>query len=1409
MSYGQSRIWFPSIYLEDKTTYNCTTSYRLKGPLDLNRLEAALRQVTQRHESFRTSFHTDSFTGEAKQVILRRSKFRLRVLVSTNDKSDVEREFGNMHSHIYDLEHGDTFRVVLLTHASDYHTIVFGYHHIIMDGVSWQLTLQEIERCYTSPTKHTSPVQYSLFADKQRQAVQSNAFAGQLQFWKSQFHDLPDTLPLFPFAKTSSRKEMTNYATIDLVHPLEASLTNKIKAVSKKAKVTTSHFYLTAFQVMLHRFLGVDDQCIGLVDANRNDSTFMQTIGFLLNFLPLRVNLANDPSFENLAQQTRTSVYAALGNSDIPIDLILDELHVPRSTNSPPLFQTIFNYRMGALKQSSIGDVTLEWHDYKDTRTPYDIAVSIDEKDDGSGGFLSLGLLDYLFDREGGDLLIKSYVNILEQAASDPSMRLSDYTLFPEAASKESTLLGIGDNIETTWPETLSKRIGHLVETQPDELALKDSSGKVLTYREMGDRVNAIAAALGTLPVVQGGSRVGVCCQQSADMVCALLAIMRLGAVYVPLDSSMPVERLGFICEEAQLHSLVHDTETASIAKQLSSKSGSAVNLTSLPNRTEKTIPDRSEAASNAFIMFTSGSTGKPKGVQLTHANYMTQVLAASQKLGLRQETVLQQSSVSFDISLAQIFYCLANGGTLIVTDTQKNPEAMAALIRREKVTFTLCVPSEYSILLRHGKEDLVSSRSWRIAYAGGEAFPLGLKEKFRDLQLDNLAVFNAYGPTEGAIAATMCEIDYRNINDGRIPIGRRLNNYAAYVVDDDANPVPVGFPGELVIGGPGISPGYWRNLDLTKQKFIPDSISGSKNLARGWTTLYRTGDKARLLGDGSLVYQGRMEGDSQVKLRGVRIELEEIETAILNSANGALSDAAVILKGEAEKFMAAFVVFSDGREPSNSTEYLRSLRSTLPLPSFMKPAVINDLAQLPITASGKLDRRALSAISLGKIAAAESTAPLTTTERKLSEIWQTLLVDNSESLEIEKTSDFFSVGGNSLLLLKMQADIRDRLSIDLSLPELFQNNTLEGLASRIDATGADISAKIDWEAETALLPEITSTTTLTRPSKGTNQPKSVLLTGATGFLGRVLCQQLASSPDIARIDCLAVRNPTTARAESNKVSFHAGNLTLPFLGLSETEANRLFASADLIIHNGADVSHMKSYQSLRRPNVESTKELVRLAAKYQTAFHFISTGGVAQLSGNDSYPEISVAAYQPPTNGAGGYVASKWASERFLERVAAQTGMPVWIHRPTSVTGDDTPSMDIVHTVLRYSRILKSVPELPGWGGYFDFVHVNSVARAVLETALGNLAPVKTKEPVYVHHCGESVIPVQQSRAFLEKELGEPVTTTSLSGWIDSASAEGMNQLVVAFMKMFLDGGAHSLVMPRLIKGGSGPVAA
>lgn len=1405
MSYGQSRIWFPSLYLEDKTAYNCTTSYRLAGPLNVARFRKALRNLMQRHESFRTAFHTDSFTGEAKQDILAKSMFTLREIPVANDGSDVQREFRKATDHVYDLESGDVFIATLLTHSPEFHTIIFGYQHIIMDGVSWQLTLQDLERLYSSSASSLPPAsQYADFSLKQQHLVSSGAYEKERAFWKSEFSTLPESLPLFPFAKSSSRKALTRYDTLDFVEEINPSLTAKIKLASRTAKVTTFHFYLATLEVLLHRFLDTEDMCFGITDANRTDPEFLGTIGFMLNFLPLRFNVKGEQKFINIVQTTRNKAYAGLGRSSVPIDTILDDLDVPRSPSCPPLFQVIVNYRMGALKQKTMGDISLDWLDYQDARNPYDITLTIDEKDDGTGGYVSLSLLEYLFDNDHGDLLMKTYIHLLDQFASNPSMVVNDSRLFHDSERSDAVSLGAGPKLQMDWPETLSFRIDDLVKQHPNQMALKDTSHNELTYGQMADRVNVIASAL--QKIAQPGARVGVFCEPSTDVVCALLAIMRIGAIYVPLDCNSPVERLALICDEAKPSVIVYGELTASRVQGVKSNNAELLNISTLPGKVSNKVANVSKASETAFILFTSGSTGKPKGVVLTNSNYVAHVTAASKSMNLGKETVLQQSSFGFDLSLAQIFYALANGGTLILAINRGDPAELTALMLHEKVTFTFCVPSEYSVMLRYGSKNLKKCSSWRTALSSGESFPTVLKEKFRDIQLSDLKVFNAFGPTEASIVGSVGEISYQKPdNEVRVHMGRALNNYSVYIVDGQCRPVPVGYPGEILLGGPAISSGYLNNELLTSQRFVPDSISPPGKFEEGWKTLYHTGDMAQMLKDGSVIYHGRMEGDLQIKLRGFRIELDDISNTILRSSNGALYDAAVVLKGTSDPFLVAFVVFAVEKEPKNSTSYLKNLLSSLPLSSYMKPAIFQVLKQMPTTASGKLDRRALNSMQLPGMADQESDIPWTETESYLKEIWVGLLSETGSLFKINKESDFFSVGGNSLLLLKLQADIRDKFSIDVPLAALFQTNTLSALAAHIEARNSTTdSQSLDWDVESALPSELVSLDESSIVNRPVKTHMSVLLTGSTGFLGRSILSQLLKHNGISKIHCVAVRKQPDMNDSlfaSGKVVVHMGDLSLPMLGLTEADMNGIFSNVDVIIHNGADVSFMKTYQSLRRPNVGSTKELIRLSAIHHTPFHFVSTAGVVHLSGQETYEERSVSPYPPPVQGWDGYVASKWASERLLEKVVEKFGTAAWIHRPTSITGDDVPATDIVQNTLKYSRLMKAVPDLRGWSGYFDFVGVDSVAKGIVGVVLNHeLTAEKFEQPKYVHHCGEDVVEVKDMKAFVERQVGGEVRTLGWSDWIESARRLGLNELVATFMAT-LQKKEGTLLMPRLLK--------
>lgn len=598
----------------------------------------------------------------------------------------------------------------------------------------------------------------------------------------------------------------------------------------------------------------------------------------------------------------------------------------------------------------------------------------------------------------------------------------------------------------------------------------------------------------------------------------------------------------------------------------------------------------------------------------------------------------------------------------------------------------------------------------------------------------------------------------------------------------------------------------------LTKLKFIPDQISQQVN-ATGWGTIYRTGDRGRMLPEGFIEYHGRIDGDSQVKLRGIRIELNDITSTILLNSGGIVVDDAVIVKEYGgEKLLVAYVVFEPDRTPEQPERYLKRLLLELPLPVYMRPAVAVQVKRLPLNASGKLDIKLLKALPLPHVSETdEDSAKLTEAESDLKSVWEDILP--LTGLAITKSSDFFSVGGNSLLLLELQVEMRKIFDKNISLQELFQASTLASLALKVQKDGASLSTSlaknptsavpvIDWKTETSLPADLFTSLTPSKPRLGRRGPLIIVLTGATGFLGRSLLRALETSEQILHVHCIAVRpkNSNTTRSLAHnfyKVTYHAGDLSLPRLGLGEDEARLVFEDADAIVHNGADVSFMQTYQSLRGPNVESTKELVRCTAHRCIPFHYISTAGVVHLTNQDFVGEVSFADYPPPADGSDDYIASKWASECVLEKVHKEIAMPVTIYRPSSITGEGAPRMDVMQNVLRFSREMHAVPDLTGWKGFFDFIDVERVARGVVNHISRSGRLMAQQNIVdYIHSSGQTVVPVEEVKEYLERETGNVFRIVEMNKWIVEARTLWLDQLVGMYLGTVAESGT---LLPRL----------
>ena len=630
--------------------------------------------------------------------------------------------------------------------------------------------------------------------------------------------------------------------------------------------------------------------------------------------------------------------------------------------------------------------------------------------------------------------------------------------------------------------------------------------------------------------------------------------------------------------------------------------------------------------------------------------------------------------------------------------------------------------------------------------------------------------------------------------NDTRIPhIGKAFPNYGMYILDSLGSPLPVGWAGEICVAGGGITAGYLNNRELTSQKFIPDSISDRELFPKN-KTLFRTGDKGKMLADGSIAFLGRIDDDSMIKLRGIRIDLGEVSCSLVETSAGLLSNAAVVVHGEqSTAFLVAYVIFSAGKKPEDSETYLRRLIHSLPLPQYMCPALAISLDDFPRSIGGKTDMKALKALPLLALKESES-EDLTDTEKELKEIWEEVLCDRSISVQITKQTDFFAAGGNSLLLMKLQARLQNVFGAKISLGDLFRNSALESLALQLDNNSLVPIQQIDWEEETALeLDGWNPESKTSMPTKASG-PLKIILTGATGFLGQEILHLLDKHENVSEVHCIAVRdlsgpNARTLPSVSSKVHFHAGDLSLPHCGLSPNTTSSIFHNAAAVIHNGANVSFLQTYASLRAPNVSSTKNLALLAARHQTAFHFISTAGVAHFGPATTLPEASVSHYTPPTDGSDAYAATKWASERFLERAAQRLALRVAVHRPSSIVGDAAPEWDIMHNTLKYSRLLHAVPDLSGWTGWFDFVRVEAVAEGVVGSVLSGAASTEEEHSVvneskveYIHESGERVVPVADLGPFLREEVGDKeaeFTVLPLTAWTKAARLKGLPALV------------------------------
>ncbi|HEY7167532.1 MAG TPA: non-ribosomal peptide synthase/polyketide synthase, partial [Candidatus Binatia bacterium] len=1039
LSFAQQRLWFLDQLEPGRSVYNVPSATRVRGPLDVSALERSLNEIVKRHEALRTTF--PSVAGEPVQMIAPSLSLSFQVthlIGETEKERESQAKFAAREEaeKPFDLARGPLIRAMLLRLEEDDHVLLLTTHHIVFDGWSVGVLNRELSVLYDVYSKTGSsslvdlPIQYGDFAVWQRQWLAGDVFRDQLSYWKRQLAGIPAVISL-PLDRP--RPAQQTYRGARQSFGLSTELTQKLKTLSRDRNATLFMTLLAAFQTLLYRYTGQNDIIVGSPIANRNRNEIENLIGFFVNTLVLRADFSKNPTYSELLAQVAETALQAYAHQDLPFEKLVEELSPNRVLSHSPIFQVMFSLQNAPTMTRQLGDLVCESFPASSQTAKFDITLSMDEEPEGLSG--SLEYSTELFDAATIEQMLGHFVNLLKGIVADPHQRVSDLPLLSDV--ERDRLLYQWNITKTAYPK--DKCVHDLFERQveqtPGAIAITFGNQQ-LTYRELNEGANQLARYLQSSGV--GPERlVGLFMERSLEMVVGLLGILKSGGAYLPLDPKYPKDRLAFMLEDSDARLLItQESLLASLPEHRArliclDKDRSEINKESYKN------PDFGSASDNlAYIIYTSGSTGKPKGVPIQHRSTVA-LLAWAHSVFTETELagVLASTSITFDLSIFELFAPLTRGGTVILVP---NALSLTTLTSALPVTLINSVPSAVAELLRANS---IPASVTTINLAGE---PL-TSDLVKDLYAKTTAVkiYDLYGPSEDTTYSTFA---LRRAS-GPETIGRPISNTQVFVLDRWGQPVPMGVPGELYIGGDGLSRGYLNHPELTAEKFIPNPFTDEPG-----ARLYKTGDRGRYLSDGNIQFLGRT--DNQVKIRGYRVELGEIE-AVLRRYPGV--DEAVVLSEDERVESQKLVNGVSGRTRlvayvvSASTHSAAELRSFLrqKLPEYMVPADFVFLHCMPLTPNGKVDRAVLRlSDTIAPKLADTFIAPRNDLERQLIRIYR-------KTLGIEKDvgikDNFFELGGHSLLAVRLMDEIEKTLHKRVPVAALFQAPTVEEITKLID----------------------------------------------------------------------------------------------------------------------------------------------------------------------------------------------------------------------------------------------------------------------------------------------------------------------------------------------------------------------
>ncbi|MBO8406164.1 amino acid adenylation domain-containing protein [Pseudomonas aeruginosa] len=1052
LSYAQERQWFLWQLEPESAAYHIPSVLRLRGRLDLDALQRSFDSLVARHETLRTRFRLDG--DEARQEIAASMALPLDIVaLGPLEEGALARQVETTIARPFDLERGPLLRVSLLRLAEDDHVLVLVQHHIVSDGWSMQVMVEELVQLYAAYSRGLEvalpalPIQYADYALWQRSWMEAGEKERQLAYWTGLLGGEQPVLEL-PFDRP--RPVRQSHRGAQFILELDIDLSQALRRVAQQEGATAFALLLASFQALLYRYSGQADIRVGVPIANRNRVETERLIGFFVNTQVLKADLDGRMGFDELLAQARQRALEAQAHQDLPFEQLVEALQPERSLSHNPLFQVLFNYQSEARGNGQafrFDELQMESVQFDSRTAQFDLTLDLTDEEQRF-----CAVFDYatdLFDASTVERLAGHWRNLLRGIVANPRQRLGELPLLDAPERRQTLSEWNPAQRECAVQGTLQQRFEEQARQRPQAVALILDEQR-LSYGELNARANRLAHCL-IARGVGADVPVGLALERSLDMLVGLLAILKAGGAYLPLDPAAPEERLAHILDDSGVRLLLTQGHLLEHLPRQAGVEVLAIDGLVLDGYAESDPLPTLSADNLAYVIYTSGSTGKPKGTLLTHRNALRLFSATEAWFGFDERDVWTLfHSYAFDFSVWEIFGALLYGGRLVIVPqwVSRSPEDFYRLLCREGVTVLNQTPSAFKQLMAVACSADMATQQPALRYVifGGEALDLqSLRPWFQRFGDRQPQLVNMYGITETTVHVTYRPVSEADLEGGLVsPIGGTIPDLSWYILDRDLNPVPRGAVGELYIGRAGLARGYLRRPGLSATRFVPNPFPGGAG-----ERLYRTGDLARFQADGNIEYIGRI--DHQVKVRGFRIELGEIEAALAGLAG--VRDAVVLAHdGVGGTQLVGYVVADSAEDAERLRESLReSLKRHLP--DYMVPAHLMLLERMPLTVNGKLDRQALPQPD-ASLSQQAYRAPGSELEQRIAAIWAEILGVERVGLD----DNFFELGGHSLLATRVISRVRQEQQLDASLKALFERPVLEAFAQGLERTTDAVS---------------------------------------------------------------------------------------------------------------------------------------------------------------------------------------------------------------------------------------------------------------------------------------------------------------------------------------------------------------